>query len=150
MAFSLFNFLGFYGKTGAQLIDAADLTKLTNYTMGILSGIIALAGGAQAGSPVLAYGNNEIDTVVTANDSVQMPPAIAGAFVTINNNGANTTKVYASPAPNAANASALDQICIHGTTALTANATAITVSSGYYTEFTCYVTGVWKQSAAPS
>ena len=87
---------------------------------------------------------------VTANDSVQMPPAIAGAFVTINNNGANTTKVYASPAPNAANASALDQICIHGTTALTANAAAVTVSSGYYTEFTCYVTGVWKQSAAPS
>ena len=152
MAISLFNFLGFYGKTGAQLIDAQDLTRFANYTLGSVNGIVALAGGAQAGSPVLAYNNNEVLTVATANDAVQLPPAIPGAYVLVNNNATsgNTVRIYAGAAPNVNNANALDQICANATTALTANATPVTLAAGYTCEFTCTTIGVWKRQAAAS
>ena len=155
MAISLFNFLSFFGKTGAQLIDAQDLTNFARYTLGTVNGIVALAGGAQAGSPVLNYNNNELGTVVTTNDSVQLPPAIPGAYVLINNNGANTARIYAGAAPNGANINAagnpvLDQIVANATVSLTANATPVTLASGYTMEFTCTTIGVWKRQSAAS
>ena len=150
MAISLFNFLGFYGKQGPSLIGQEALTLFANYTLGSINGIVALAGGAQAGSPVLAYNNNEVLTVATTNDAVQLPPAIPGAYVLINNNSANTLRVYAGAAPNVNNANALDQMCANATTALTANGTATTLASGYTCEFTCTTIGVWKRQAAAS
>ena len=152
MAVSIVSFLSFFGKSGAQLIDALDLTKFANYTLGTVNGIVALAGGAQAGSPVLSYNNNEVLTVVSANDSVQLPPAIPGGYVLVNNNAAsgNTLRIYAGAAPNGSNASALDQIVANATTALTANATPVTLAAGYTCEFTCTTIGVWKRQAAAS
>ena len=144
------SFFSFFGKSGAQLIDALDLTRLVNLTLGSLNGIVALPGGAQAGSPVLSYNNNELLTVASANDSVQLPPAIPGAYVLINNNGAQTARIYAGIAPNLNNNNALDQIVANATTALTANATPITLASGYTCEFTCTTIGVWKRQAAAS
>jgi hypothetical protein len=150
VAITLTSFLSFFGKTGAQLIDALDLTKLTNYTLGANISVIALPGGAQAGSPVLAYANNELDTVATTNDSVQLPPAIPGAWVAINNNGASTARIYAGIAPNVANAYVVDQIVANATVALTANGTPLTLASGYTMEFICTTIGIWKRQTAAS
>ena len=146
----MFNFLSFYGKTGESLQSSGDLTKLANFTLGATNSIVALAGGGQAGSPVLAYAANEIDTVVTTNDSVQLPPAIPGARVLVLNAGANTVRIYAGAAPNVSNGSALDQIVPHATNTANANGTPSTVASGYTLMFACTTPGVWKQLAAAS
>lgn len=152
MGVSLSSFLGFFGKSGAQLIDAADLTRLATYTLGATNLITALAGGAQAGATVLSPNNNEINTVVTGNDSVQLPLAVQGLYVFVFNNAtsANTCRIYANAAPNPNNANALDQIQQHATQALTANATPLTLAAGYVMEFTCTTNGVWKQQYAAS
>jgi len=151
MATTLLNYLtNFYGKFGDALISREALTNLTNYTVGGLTSVTALAGGAQVGSPVLAYANNEITTVVTTNDSVQLPFALQGARVFVNNNGANTAKIYANSAGNNSNGAVLDQIIANATTTKTANATAITLASGYGLIFICTTTGIWKQLANAS
>ena len=151
MTISVFNFMtSFYGKYGDALIGREALTNLANFVLGNTNGITALAGGAQAGSPVLAYGYNEIDTVATTNDSTQLPVAIPGTMVTVYNAGANTARIYAGTAPNINNASALDQIVANATIAKTANGTSITLASGYTLTFNCYTIGIWKQLVAAS
>lgn len=151
MAISLMNFLtDFYGKFGDALISRGALTNLANFTCGALNSVTALPGGAQAGSPALAYNVSEITTVATTNDSVQLPFAIPGAQVQVNNAGANTAKIYANAAPNLNNANALDQIVANATVAKTANATAITLASGYTLSFMCTTIGIWKQQAVAS
>ena len=151
MAISLFSYLtDFYGKFGEALISRGALTQLANFTVGSRNSIVALPGGAQAGSPVLSIGSNELNTVATTNDSVQLPPAIPGATVVVNNNGASTAKIYANIAPNLNNANALNQIVANATVALTANATAITLASGYTLGFVCTTIGRWKQQYVAS
>jgi len=151
MAISLFNFMSdFYGKFGEALISRGALTNLANFVCGYQNGITALAGGAQAGSPVLGYNVTEITTVATTNDSVQLPFAIPGAQVQVNNVGANTARIYANQSPNVNNASALDQIVANTTVTKTANATPITLASGYTLSFMCTTIGVWKQQAVAS
>jgi len=151
MGISLMNFLtDFYGKFGEALISRRALTNLANFTCGSLNSVTALPGGAQAGSPVLGYNVSEITSVATTNDSVQLPFAIPGARVLVNNAGANTAKIYANAAPNLNNASALDQIVANATVAKTANATAITLASGYTLSFMCTTIGVWKQQEVAS
>lgn len=151
MSTTLLYFLtNFYNKLGDGLISREALTNLANFTVGGVTSVTALAGGAQAGSPVLAYANNEITTVVTTNDSVQLPFALQGAHLVVNNNAANTAKIYANAAPNNANGAVLDQIIANATTTKTANATAITLASGYAIIFVCTTTGVWKQVAGAS
>lgn len=151
MTASIFSYMtSFYGKFGDALIGRDALTNLANFALGTQNGITALAGGAQAGSPVLAYGDNELDTVVSGNDSVQLPVAIPGAMCIVYNAGAQTAKIYAGTAPNINNASALDQIVANATIAKTANATAITLASGYTLTFYCMTVGLWKQMTAAS
>jgi hypothetical protein len=151
MAISLMNYLtNFYNKQGDALISREALTNLANFTLGASAPITALAGGAQAASPTLVYGVNEITTVATTNDSVQLPSAIQGAQLVVNNNSANTAKIYANASPNLANASALDQIVANATVTKTANATAITLASGYALIFVCTTSGVWKQTGVAS
>jgi len=151
MTITLFNYLtDFYGKFGEALVSRGALTNLANFTLGTQNGITALAGGAQAGSPVLAYGTNEITTCVTTNDSTQLPFAIPGARVVVNNNGASTARIYANASPNVNNASALDQIVANATVSKTANVTSITVASGYTLAFVSTTIGIWKQLYAAS
>jgi hypothetical protein len=155
MTISVFSFMtNFYGKYGDALIGRDALTNLANFVLGSQNGITALAGGAQAGSPVLAYADNEIDTVVTTNDSVQLPIAIPGAMLSVYNAGANTARIYAGAAPNINNLVAgvaqLDQIVANATISKTANAAAITLASGYTLTFNCYTIGLWKQLAVAS
>ena len=147
MAVTLASFLSFFGRTGAQLIDAQDLTKLANYTIGANTGVTAQAGGAQAGSPVMQYSFNDVTVIASANDSVQLPPALPGAYVVVNAQGANTLRIYAGIAPNVQNGNVVDQIIAHGSTALTANGTAITIASGHTSDFVCTTIGQWKQQS---
>jgi len=146
MAVTLFDFLSFYNKSGAALQDSLDLTKFANYTLGGLTGLTALAGGGQAGATVLAYGWNEVDTVASNNDSVQLPPAIPNSFVFINNNGASTLAIYAGAGGNGANAGVADQMVAKTTTAKTAATSDITIATGHCTLFVCTTIGVYKQA----
>jgi hypothetical protein len=151
VAITLFNFLSFYGKSGAELIDAGDLTKLANYTLGTTSGITALAGGGQTGATLLGIGYNEVDTVATNDDSVMLPPAIPGSFCFVNNAGANTLYIYANTS-NPSNVSATtgaaiaDQMIATNTNAKTAATGDISLASGHCTLFVCTTIGLWKQA----
>src|SRR5271166_6597106 len=145
MGISLFNFLGFYGLTGKQLIDAGDLTKFANYTLGFATGLKALAGGGIPGATQLSIGMNEVDTVTTAGDSAVLPPAVQGAQCFVNNNAAtNSLNVY-SAAANPSNAGAADVIYPHGSSTANSATTAIAVAAGYVAWFQCTTLGQWKE-----
>ena len=96
---------------------------------------------------MLPYSYSEVTVIASTNDSVQLPPAIPGAYVLVNASGANTLRIYAGAAPNISNGSALDQIVAHGTVALTANGTAVTIASGHTSDFVCTTPGRWKQQS---
>lgn len=149
MAFSVFNYLtSFYGKSGDALIGREALTNMANWLLGSTNGLVALAGGGQPGATALIPGDNEVDTVATNNDSVQLPLAVPGLTCNINNAGASTLSIYANAAPNTNNASALDQLIAVNTNTKTAAASAITLATGHCTMFLCTTVGVWKQYSA--
>jgi hypothetical protein len=81
---------------GVGLQDGQDLVKLAQANSSGKGGLTALAGGAQAGSPVLNAYITEFTTVASANDSCQLPPALAGEEFTVINSGAANLKVYAA------------------------------------------------------
>jgi len=57
-------------------------------------GITAHAGGGNANATLLNGWLNTITTVVTAADSVMLPPGYAGAEITVVNRGANSAQVF--------------------------------------------------------
>src|SRR5216684_4014735 len=58
------------------------------------SGLTAFAGGGQTGATPLGYGLNQVATVATTADSVQLPACAVGAVVYVTNDGANATTVF--------------------------------------------------------
>jgi hypothetical protein len=66
------------------------------WTESFTDNVTALAGGAQAGSPVMSSMFNRVSTVATAGDSVQLPPAasIPGGCICVFNNTAKNLTVY--------------------------------------------------------
>lgn len=56
--------------------------------------LIATAGGGQSTALQLNAEVNRITTVVTTNDSVALPPAIAGLTIMVINHGANAMQVF--------------------------------------------------------
>jgi len=151
MAFSVFNYLSnFYGQTGDALVNRQALSQFANYVLGFANSIVAAPGGSQVSATLLNYADNQIDTVASANDSVQLPFALQGSEVLVINNGAQTMRIYANISPNPNNNNVLDQIVANATTAKTANATPITLASGYTLLFNCSTAGVWKQVSAAS
>lgn len=88
------------GATGPSMGDA----NVNPYTLGkainefnqqqTTATLTALAGGGQTSATQLQYGLNVVATVVTAADSVQLPPCNVGAVVYVNNASANATTVY--------------------------------------------------------
>jgi hypothetical protein len=66
------------------------------WTESFTDNITALAGGAQAGSPVMSSMFNRITTVANNGDSVQMPPAlnIPGGSIAVFNDTAKNVTVY--------------------------------------------------------
>src|SRR5258706_4198771 len=75
---------------GSRENDVADL--LTSFQ----GNIVALAGGARTGSPVLNATFCELTSVVTGSDSVQLPVAKVGLSVTVTNSGGNAAQVFAN------------------------------------------------------
>lgn len=59
-----------------------------------VSGLVALAGGGQAGATGLTGDINVIATVATAADSVQLPQAMAGREISVTNTSANSMNVF--------------------------------------------------------
>jgi hypothetical protein len=146
MSASVFSyFTSFWNKTGDALIGREALTQLAQFTLGTVNSLTALAGGGQPGATQLAYGDNEVDTVVTNNDSVQLPLALPGAVCDIYNASAQTLSIYANQAPNSNNAQVLDQMVATNTLTKTAAASAITLATGHTTSFMCSTAGLWKQ-----
>src|ERR1700722_17848521 len=70
---------------GKRLIDGSDLLTLVKMDFSAKSGLVALAGGGQAGATVLSAYINEVGTVATTNDSVGLPLAIPGTSVIVIN-----------------------------------------------------------------
>jgi hypothetical protein len=138
-------YFGWYNKSGPALIPQDGLTTLVNFLFGVTTGLVALAGGGQPGATGLAYGYNEVDTVASNNDSVQLPPALPGTFCTIYAAGVDTLAIYANASPNQNNASVLDQMIAVNTNTKTAAASDITLTAGHTTSFMCTTAGLWKQ-----
>lgn len=58
------------------------------------SGLTALVGGGQTGATRLGYGLNQVATVASTADSVQLPPCNVGAAVYVTNDASNSTTVF--------------------------------------------------------
>lgn len=80
-------------ELGISKADLATLRRILDFTNGV-GGLVAKAGGGQAGATRLSIHVNEIGTVATAGDSVILPPAGSGLVVTIINNGASACDVF--------------------------------------------------------
>lgn len=92
--------------------------------------IVALAGGTQPGT-LLFTGMNRVVTVASANDSVSLPAASAGAVITvINAHASNAVRVYALGATDIIDA--------------LSNATAYSVTATKTAVFYCAVAGKWN------
>ncbi len=103
----------------------------------VANGLTAHAGGGQASALVLAAQCNQISTVGTAADSVVLPPAIAGAEISVTNNAAaNAANVYPASATQGgvAGGDAINALGVNAAFSLAANKTAL---------FICNVTGTW-------
>lgn len=60
----------------------------------VTAAITAHAGGGQSSATALGYGLNQVSTVATAADSVVLPAAVPGEFVTIINDAALPCQVF--------------------------------------------------------
>jgi hypothetical protein len=145
MVASVFNYFGWWNKSGPALIGQEALTQLTQFTLGTINSLTALAGGGQPGATQLAYGDNEVDTTASNNDSVQLPLALVGATCNIYNGGASTLAIYANAATNSNNGAVLDQMVAVNTLTKTAAASSITLATAHTTSFICTTAGLWKQ-----
>jgi hypothetical protein len=93
-----------------------------------LGGLTALAGGAQAGTALTAD-VNEVNTVATAADSVQLPAGKQGATVFVRNNAAaNSMNVFPQTGES------INAAAANAAFAVAANKSAI---------FVCMVDGRW-------
>ena len=126
---------------GKRLVDGqTNIVQLIPQTS--VTGLTALAGGGATGAPVLSLGMNEVDTVVTAADSFQLPAAISGATVTVYNNASSTDAMTLWPDPaNPNNAASAADVIVNaaGTTV-----TSISVTHNTVALFRCFTAGTWK------
>lgn len=90
--------------------------------------LVARAGGGQANALQLSAIYNRVTTVVTAGDSVKLPPSKPGDQRTVLNSGASNLQVYGSGSDT-----------INGAPA----ATGITVAPGKEAEVICFSYGAW-------
>jgi len=146
MGISVISLLKSFFPSGLRLVDAGDLQQLTNILASGASGITALVSGTAVTSPLLTASDNQIDTSTgSGTDSVTLPPAHTGQSVAVNNNTANTIKIWANPA-NQDNGGTADTIIDHGTTG--AGAASVTIASGLIYTFSSAKAGIWKASSS--
>lgn len=115
--------------SGYRLTDGNRLNRVI--AAGVVSSqdsITATAGGGQTNAFQLLAVNSRITTVVSPNDSIKLPTAVAGLTVIIDNDGANTMAVFPS-----------------GTDTLEDSTSAASLIAGQDSTFTCPVAGKWYQ-----
>lgn len=74
-------------EPGIRMFDGSFVVTAVNEhnQMQVKTAITAFAGGGQASATQLNYGLNQVTVVVTAADSVQLPPCTIGAIVYVTN-----------------------------------------------------------------
>ena len=115
--------------TGPTCNDMAYMANGMGYASQY--GIVAHAGGTQAPATPLTSGTCWVETVGTAGDSVCLPSAVGGQYITVINNAANSMNVFSS------NSSTADTI--NGT----AGTTAYAIAAGKVVNFVSKV-GAWR------
>lgn len=133
-------------QPGFRLVDGGELAQLANQVARNRNGIIAHAGGGQANATVLGHGINNVETVASAADSVQLPLAIPGARCVINNATATSMQVFGNPS-NLNNGGVGDTIAVQGSNSQVATGTGVAQATGVVTEYYCIKMGQWKQGA---
>lgn len=125
---------------GIRMVDGGDILTLASTCANGAGNLKALAGGGAAGATQVNGPINEFTTVVTANDSAILPPAIAGLRVTVVNSGAANLRLYCQLV-NGGNNGAADAIV-----PLAGGATVgyVTVAPNGFAELICPVVGRWK------
>lgn len=119
---------GLYRVSTAGTGATAVFSRATGMTTA--NGLTAHAGGGQASGLLLTASINRITTVTSANDSVKLPPSVAGTSITvINAAAANSMNVYPS------SGEAINAIAADSPFAMVANKTAT---------FHCAVAGTWN------
>lgn len=106
--------------------------------------VTAFAGGGQAGGTPIGVANAqgieaalvEIRTVATANDSAQLPQAVAGKILAVFNSSATSANVYANPNTNKATGT-------KDTINAGINTDAYAMAGGVSVLFFCPRDGVW-------
>ena len=88
------------GNTAGTDWLTANVSHVSPIANSTGSGITAFATGGQASATQLQFRLNEISTVATTGDSVKLPTAATGLFVTVINNGANACDVFPSSGDN--------------------------------------------------
>jgi hypothetical protein len=125
-------------EAGFQMPDGQWLRGVSNGVNDTFQSVTALAGGGQAGATELSFNRamSEIQTVVTANDSVALPYSAAGKRIKVYNSSANSANLYAKAGNNPLTG-ALDTI--NGAT----NPTAYAIGAKVAVEFFCPRDGIW-------
>lgn len=106
--------------------------------------VTAFAGGGQAGGTVIGVANAqgieaalvEIRTVANANDSVQLPQAVAGKTLLVFNSTVTSGNVYANPNTN--KATGAKDVINAGV-----NTDAYAMAGGVSVAFFCPRDGIW-------
>lgn len=130
-------------EPGFRLVDGQSIVNAINEwnQQQATTALTALAGGGQTGSTQLNYGFNDVATVASSADSVQLPPCSIGAAVIVTNSGANPTTVYGK-------AGRTDTINT------TAGATGVSQTNGAHSLYICgtpgATTGGWFSIRASS
>jgi hypothetical protein len=146
MAYSILTlFQSFFRANGPMQPDGLDLQRLLNIVVSSAASVVAHAGGGQASATPLTATYNEVDTVATAADSVQLPPAIPGTVVVAVNATTTSMQVFGVP-QNVQNANAGDTIAAHNSAAQTATATGVAQAGASVGWYICTTLGQWKQT----
>lgn len=117
-------------QTGFRLIDGNDLNaNFANPIRSSQTGITATAGGGQTNAFPLTAAISRVSFVVTAGDSVILPPAKVGAQMFVENAGANAMQVFATGTDT-----------INGI----AGSTGVSQAAGAFATYSCTAAGFWR------
>ena len=113
-----------------QLLPGGRINSLSDMLTSA-SQIVALAGGGQAGAPVINSAYVDLITVATAADSVALPPATgSGLVINITNDGVASANIFPS---------GTDVINAGGAGA------AVALAAGANAEFVSTKAGFWRR-----
>lgn len=125
-------------KRSAPGVRMGDMRSVQDAAAGLTGAdaqyaLTARAGGGQPNATQLATGLNEVSTVATAADSVQLPAAVAGSRAIVANAGAASMQVFGK----AGRTDTINGI---------AGATGVAHANGLSGEYWCPVDGKWYRN----